>query len=175
MRINTIIPYIGVAIVSMLVTNVYNTEKQPEKDIVYAVQTHAKLIIPIQNREETHCLAHNIYFEGRGESVQGQLGIGLVTLNRVRDRDYPNTVCKVVWQHRQFSWTLDGKSDTPKDTNAYTTAYLIASSILDKDNAIRDFTSGSLMYHADYVEPYWKDHYKQTTKIGSHIFYARNN
>ena len=36
--------------------------------------------------EEVECLAKNIYFEGRGESLQGQIAIAHVTLNRQKDK-----------------------------------------------------------------------------------------
>jgi len=58
--------------------------------------------------KEIKCLADNIYFEARNESVKGQVAVASVTKNRVKSKHYPNTICKVVWEHRQFSWTLDG-------------------------------------------------------------------
>lgn len=132
------------------------------------------ILLPIYNSEALHCLAANIYWEGRNQTDKGQLAIGLVTLNRVKDNHYPNSVCSVVKQHKQFSWYWDGLSDTVHDSFAYDKALNIASSLLDKDNAIRDFTNGALFYHADYVNPYWKDSVTKTIKIETHIFYTRN-
>ena len=39
------------------------------------------------------CLALNLYFEARSESIAGQLMVGFSTMNRVADTRYPNTVC----------------------------------------------------------------------------------
>lgn len=48
--------------------------------------------------KELMCLARNIYFESRGEPRNGKVAVGVVTLNRVEDPRFPNTVCKVVKQ-----------------------------------------------------------------------------
>lgn len=73
------------------------------------------------NVEQIECLANNVYFEARGEDIVGKRAVAHVTLNRMMSKNYPDTICEVVWQtnrHRttkrkvpQFSWTLDGRSD----------------------------------------------------------------
>ena len=78
---------------------------------------------------QARCLADNVYFESRGQPAIGQSAVAHVTLNRVGREDYPNTICKVVYQKRcaktaknrhkfahegctaQFTWTWDGKPD----------------------------------------------------------------
>ena len=47
---------------------------------------------------EINCLAANIHHEARGESLKGKLAVGLVTMNRTKHKDYPSTVCGVVFQ-----------------------------------------------------------------------------
>ena len=45
------------------------------------------------DREKQHeCLAKNIYFEARNEPFAGQFAVALVTLNRVHDTAFPNTI-----------------------------------------------------------------------------------
>ena len=76
-----------------------------------------------EHAKEIDCLAKNIYFEARNENIDGKLAVGLVTINRVLDPEFPETICDVVWQKRrhpntkkwvaQFSWTWDGKNDKP--------------------------------------------------------------
>ncbi len=51
------------------------------------------------------CLALAVYYEARGETVEGQLYVARTVLNRVASPRYPNTVCGVVYQKHQFSWT----------------------------------------------------------------------
>ena len=48
--------------------------------------------------KEWKCLADALYFEARGESVAGQLAVGLVIFNRVEHPKYPDTVCGVTRQ-----------------------------------------------------------------------------
>lgn len=65
--------------------------------IASSVEAHSKEVI---------CLAKNIYYESRGETVLGQKLVAKVTLNRQKNKNFPNTICKVVYQPYQFSWTL---------------------------------------------------------------------
>jgi len=73
----------------------------------------------MSQRAEVHCLALNIYHEARGETFEGKLAVAAVTLNRVRHKRFPDGVCEVVWQPRQFSWTHDGKTDRPYNQKAW--------------------------------------------------------
>ena len=117
------------------------------------------------------CMAKNIYFEARNESLKGQMAIALVTLQRVKDPRYPNTVCDVVYDNKQFSWFSDGLSDRPRNHKSYDSIALLASAMLDSDTAVYDFTYGSTHYHADYVSPYWNEYMILKAKIDTHIFY----
>ncbi len=121
--------------------------------------------------EDHVCMAKNIYFEARNESLRGQMAIALVTLQRVKDRRYPNTVCGVVYENKQFSWYSDGLSDRPRNNESYDNVALLASAMLDSDTSIVDFTYGSTHYHADYVSPYWNEYMILKAKIDTHIFY----
>lgn len=123
------------------------------------------------NASEQKCLALNIYFEARGESAQGQMAVAHVTLNRVRSNRFPNSICDVVYQPRQFSWTHTRKSHTPHNKTAWKRAKYIASIAVQWHNIGEDFSEGALFFHADYVQPYWAEHFEQTLQIGRHIFY----
>ena len=132
----------------------------------------------IQNvsEEQIHCLVQNIYFEARNQSNVGRKAVAWVTLNRVESDRYPDTICEVVWQDKQFSWTHDGLPDTPSqnvlEQKAWQDAqYLAQDVLLEKFNGAFDPTLGAIMYHADYVEPYWTASYQKTTQIEKHVFY----
>ena len=148
----------------------YNRYAYEEQDDQYIVNVHDR---PDKKytKNDLRCMALNIYFEAYEESIKGQLAVGLVTLNRVKSPYYPNTVCGVVYQHKQFSWYWDGKSDRPKYPRKYETALLLASSLLDQESNIFDFTYGADHYHADYVNPYWSHDMIKVVKIDTHIFY----
>ena len=123
------------------------------------------------NSEEVKCLAQNIYFEARAESTLGQTAVAWVTLNRVEDSKYPMSICDVVWEKGQFSWTHDGKSDRPKDKEAWNKAKYVAYQVLRNREVQPDPTEGAIMFHAVYVEPYWIENYERVVRIDDHIFY----
>ncbi len=127
------------------------------------------------NEHDLKCMALNIYFEARDESLKGQIAVGLVTLNRVDSPYFPNNVCDVVYQHMQFSWYWDGKSDRPIYLEKYRTALLLASALLDHNSIITDYTYGSDHYHADYVSPEWRLAMVKIVQIDTHIFYRYDN
>jgi spore germination cell wall hydrolase CwlJ-like protein len=115
------------------------------------------------------CLALNVYFEARSEDVIGQYAVAEVTLNRVASDRFPDTICEVVWQRKQFSWTHDGKSDRPRDQKAWRRAVAVAAYALEDDG--HEVVGDALYYHADYVRPYWASSYDVVGKVGRHIFY----
>ena len=117
------------------------------------------------------CLAMNIYFEARSENFVGQLAVAQVTLNRVEDERYPDNICDVVWEPKQFSWTHDGKSDKMRDTEARETAYSIADLALNGGRVA--FIDDATHYHATYVSPWWIRAKSLTyrTRVGNHLFY----
>jgi len=126
--------------------------------------------------KDRYCLQQNIYFEARNQSTIGQVAVAWVTMNRVEAKRYPNTVCGVVWQNKQFSWTHDGKSDKPGKSSlekrAWEDAGIVAQVVLldwarEKSSPVKDAT----MYHADYVSPYWRTAYDLVVTIDNHIFY----
>lgn len=129
-------------------------------------------------KREVRCLAQNVYFEARGEPTEGQLAVAMVTMNRVRSDMYPSSVCGVVWQRRQFSWTHDGKSDRPTDRAAWQLAKQIAEfvynryhEIHDRSNGALDLTKGALYYYAPKLaNPHWVNYKEVTREIGNHVF-----
>ena len=130
-------------------------------------------------QKELTCLAHNIYFEAKGESYEGKLAVATVTKNRVRSKYFPNSYCDVVWQVKtyngrkvpQFSWTLDGKSDRPKDQRAYEKSVKVAAEVLLYDKKSDKISSTVLNYHANYTKPRWSKQMPHAATIGNHEFY----
>ena len=115
-----------------------------------------------------NCLALALYFEARSEPLEGQIAVAEVIYNRVVDHRYPDDVCSVVYQDKQFSWTHDGLSDKPKEKEAWAKARSLASEVM-KGNLFVGHRATH--YHADYVDPYWNDHLTFVGQYGSHIFY----
>ena len=123
------------------------------------------------------CLALNIYFEARNESLAGQFAGAEVTINRVESKYYPNDVCKVVYQKGKkscaFSWTCDGKSDVPYEKKAFRKSLDIAKRYLEEGKYIKVVGSDALFYHNTSVKPYWLSDVKKIKVVGNHIFYER--
>ncbi len=128
-------------------------------------------ILHIKTSEQVNCLAENIYFEARGESRLGQLAVAWVTLNRVNNDNFPDSICGVVWEDGQFSWTNDGKSDEPTDIDAWIDAQSIAWQVYYSHGEQFDPTDGATMFHATYVKPKWRHDFEQTSRIDNHVFY----
>ena len=130
------------------------------------------------DKKQMRCLALNVYFEARGEAAEGQLAVAMVTMNRVKSRHYPNSVCGVVWQRKQFSWTHDGKADRPSDKRAWDLAqkiarfaYLRYGNLTERTRNALDLTKGALHYYAPHITlPYWAEAHSVTREIGGHVF-----
>ncbi|TMJ34694.1 MAG: cell wall hydrolase [Alphaproteobacteria bacterium] len=126
---------------------------------------------------EENCLAKAVYFEARSESELGQLAVAKVILNRVKDPNYPKTICGVVYQGSdrrnscQFSFACDGVADDVKNQEAWDHSKLIAQKAIAGDQTIR-IIGAATNYHADYVSPKWAKDMRKLIKIGRHIFYS---
>ncbi len=125
---------------------------------------------------EENCLARAVYFEARSESELGQIAVAKVILNRVKDPEFPNTICGVVYQGSgrrnscQFSFACDGLPDDVKSASAWANAKSVAKRTIAGDAKVAALTTAT-NYHADYVKPKWAKSMKRLVKIGRHIFY----
>jgi hypothetical protein len=134
--------------------------------------------VPDDVDAENYCLAQAIYFEARGETVDGQFAVGRVVLNRVSDSRYPSTICGVVFQNQkwvdrcQFSFACDEASDNPREAGSWMVARRIAN--LVRSNWLPDDLGAATHYHADYVRPGWADRMDRTASVGRHIFYRED-
>jgi spore germination cell wall hydrolase CwlJ-like protein len=120
--------------------------------------------------EDKYCLAQNIYFEAGNQSLLGKLAVGLVVMNRVKSKRYPNTVCGVVRQRKQFSWVDDSKSNNPTKDSAWGDSLRLSEDILNGKGEFLEFKDVT-HYHADYVNPRWSSEMVEVAKIDQHIFY----
>ncbi len=119
------------------------------------------------------CLALNVYHEARNQPLEGQLAVAHVTLNRLDESRTATSICEVVFKGRDFSWTSDPQKLTsaPTDTTAWQIAQWVAKMAVARRDA--DPVRGSTYFHATSVAPRWARGLVRITKIGDHIFYAR--
>lgn len=113
------------------------------------------------------CLSLNIYNEARSESIRGQRAVAEVTLRRVKDPRWANTVCGVVYSPYQFSWTL--KNFAVNDEIAMKASERIAADVYYK-NYPQVTTCADHYYNPDFADPRWADDMKVEAVIGNHIF-----
>jgi spore germination cell wall hydrolase CwlJ-like protein len=120
------------------------------------------------SEDDLECLVRNVYHESRGEDALGQAAVAHVTLNRVQSPAYPDSVCAVVWQPGQFSWTEDGRSDRMTDPDAIGKAVDVT--LAASRGTIEDPTGGALHYYAhEKVRPRWSTNGYRLI-VGEHTF-----
>ena len=123
------------------------------------------------------CLTEALYFEARGEPIEGQYAVAEVILNRVDHANYPDTVCGVITQGTgrqfacQFTYTCDGRPEEVTDQGAWHRLGHIARIMID--GGPRSLTDGATHYHADFVNPQWAALFPRTADIGIHYFYRQ--
>lgn len=140
------------------------------------VEVMPEVVLTQFDHEQIACLAENIYYEARGESVAGKIAVTNVVLNRVTDGRFPDTPCRVVHQRSsagcQFSWVCF-KNKPKIDVLQLGTPSLHT---IAKDvylNKMPDMTGGATYYHETTTHPYWRKLFDKTKVIGQHIFYSR--
>ncbi len=118
------------------------------------------------------CLAKNIFHEAGIEDELGMFAVAQVTINRVRNARYPNSICDVVMQPSQFSWANDKtRRWTHPSGVKWELSKQIARKVI-KDGYRVPALQAAMFYHADYVSPNWRDPNAVVAQIGTHIFYT---
>lgn len=139
--------------------------------------------VNVPDPEDIYCLALNIYFEARNQkTLDAKASVGYVVLNRVNNKNYPDSICGVVEMSKkvngrmvcQFSWYCDNRDNVPNLSNAverkaWKESKEIAIGILNYqiENPIED----AIFYHTPQVNPSWAKHYEVVGVFGDHIFY----
>jgi len=118
------------------------------------------------------CLAKNVFHEAGIETDMGKYAVAQVTLNRVKSKKYPNTICKVVLQRYQFSWANQKSKHWthPKGIN-WDKSKAIAKRVIYENHRVKGLEH-SEYYHADYISPHWSRKMTPVATVGRHIFYT---
>ena len=120
--------------------------------------------------DEANCIAVAVYHEARGESLEGQLAVAKVIMNRAASGKYPTSWCGVVKQPWQFSFVRHGRIPSV-DQGSDSWRKALGVTRLAVANAVQSVPTDCLWYHADYVAPSWGRRLTRVEKIGAHIFY----
>ena len=124
---------------------------------------------------ELRCLAEAIYFEARGEPLEGQYAVGEVIINRALSQAFPNSICGVISEGAsrrnacQFSYNCDGKLEVIVERGIYKRILKLSRVLLEP--SARVLTDGATFFHAKAVNPSWAKKFKKTGEFGQHIFY----
>ena len=194
---------IAVVVPNLVDTNKYIASEPFEEKLERIVEPKINFDVVVEPKisfdvEEARCLAENVYHEARNQGTAGWLAVAAVTMNRVTDGRFPNTICEVVFQAEtkeswktkgkkdilaserifnpihyrcQFSWYCDGKSDDINNVSIYMEIMQFSRLILTSQVMMFDITDGATFYHADSITPSWAKSKIKTIEIGDHIFY----
>lgn len=114
---------------------------------------------------EMRCLATAVYFESRGEPLEGQLAVAQSIINRVESGRYASSICGVINQHGQFSFN---RARTPATGNDWRTAQGVAR--IAADDMWHEIAPRAVSFHAARLSPAWRDK-TRIAQIGNHVFY----
>ncbi len=134
------------------------------RELVGSIDTHGEL-----NREMM-CLAQAVYFESRGEPLDGQLAVARVIINRAESDTFPDDYCSVVTQRSQFSFVRGGRIPTPNQSSVAWDRAVAIARIAHRD-LWHSPAQDALYFHATHVRPRWAGRMTTRATINRHIFY----
>ena len=148
-----------------------NSEKFMKKLFIIILLYSSSAYSQYSERDKI-CMAKAIYWEARGEIYIGKLAVASVILNRLKDPQFPNSVCSVVYERKgsltQFSPHLT-RSSRIVDKKSFNTIVEISDKVLKEQEGLhRSFHA--LYFHSKRIRPNWVQ--KEVVGIvGNHIFY----
>jgi len=118
---------------------------------------------------DRECLKRAMYFESKRSSKNGFMAVGSVVMNRLTSGAYPDTICGVVSQERQFApglMTRTMKEETAPELNDAADAILRG----ERNQEVRE----AMFFHqAGLKFPYDNMHY--VTVAGGNAFYEKRD
>ncbi len=128
------------------------------------VSQHANDSVPDR---EADCLAKAVYFEAKGEPLNGQLAVAEVILNRMNSGRFAGTLCGVVKQPSQFSFVRGGGFPAIANQAMWRQAVGVAQVAMNRlwDSSVPN----ALYFHAKRVSPGWGK--QRLAAVGNHVFY----
>lgn len=131
---------------------------------------------PVQRAHAINCMTEAVYYEAGFEPLPGQRAVAQVILNRLRDRNFPASVCGVVYQGAkrrtgcQFSFVCDGsRRRRPPGLHEWNRARVVAVQALG--GYVMAAVGTATHYHTHAVDPWWRSTVVQVAQIGAHVFY----
>jgi spore germination cell wall hydrolase CwlJ-like protein len=113
---------------------------------------------------DVDCLATAVWFESRGEALEGQLAVAQAVVNRARSGRWGDGVCGVIRAPRQFNFPA---ARVRRDTETFATALAVARVALG--GLWHDIAQGAHSFHAARLNPRWR--LTRVARVGNHVFY----
>jgi N-acetylmuramoyl-L-alanine amidase len=117
---------------------------------------------------DMRCLAGAIYFEAKSESLDGQLAVGRVIVNRSHSGRFPASYCGVVFQQSQFSFVRRHAMPAIHEDSAGWRRAVAIAQIADS-GSWPAASEGALYFHAARVSPSWR--MTRIARVDDHVFY----
>ena len=153
-----IIKILGIFTILIIMSLIFVTlsKKNLTQNISYAASSHTS---------DVQLMARAINGEARGEPYEGQVAVGAVILNRVKDSRFPNSISGVIYQSGAFTAVSDGQINAPIDEGS--TVYKAAQDALNG----WDPTGGCVYYfNPDTATNSWIWSRPHVITIGKHRF-----
>jgi len=113
------------------------------------------------------CLAQAIFFEAAFEPVEGMQAVAATVFNRMSAPSYPSSLCGVVYQPYQYSWTLVRTNWHRSPPQKY---FQLAKAFLSERNALVEEYPVTHFHRID-IAPAWSHTLEPIVTIGQHRFY----
>jgi N-acetylmuramoyl-L-alanine amidase len=138
---------------------------QPDAPLDVRVAAEGQNVASLDS--ELECMAKVVHHEAANQSLQGQLAVAQLILNRVRSPLFPKTICGVVNQPGQFFSTRAWPA--PVHSPRWHTSVAIAR--IAREANMPEIAPGALFYHAAFVTPSWSKRRVKVGRIGENVFY----
>lgn len=171
--IKLVLVVLGLAIAGAIGYKAVKYRLDPDKQLVMATSA---VTAEVRNKQ-LECLARNIYYEAGGEPFEGKVAVAQVTINRANSGQFPNDICRVIYQKNviydkvvcQFSWYCETPSGVkPRNVAVYKEAEMVARQVLLEGFRLPSLKD-ALYFHAKHINPKWNK--ERVAVIGGHIFY----
>ncbi len=141
----------------------------------HPVRAAAAMVFKAHSQNDADCLTQAVYYEARGEGVDGMRAVAQVILNRVRHPAFPKTICNVVYQGAlhgtscQFSFICNGAMGNRVEPSAWRRARDVAGAALE--GYVMRSVGTATHFHTLRVDPMWSATMVRVATVGGHAFY----
>lgn len=126
--------------------------------------------------KDLKCLQENIFFEARNQEILGMTLVGAVTMQRTQSPEFPASICEVVYQKAQFSWTNHKHKlnlNNVIEARAWNLSGKVAKAVLTDNGKLDELYKGVVYYHKTTVHPKWSTKMQKEFVFKDHIFYSK--